>query len=338
MKLLTYQIKNENDEHFGVLIGDKAVSFAILQKSAQRNFPDLSDSLTYCKCLPASMEHAKELQEFAIAHQSEVADYFQNLSSVKILPPIHPPAMLDFGLTPKHLANSALTLLKHEFGKAIAFFAGLFIKSRFKRLTSLAFLPYYKCNHNAVIGDGDEINWPPYTSYLDIEPELGVVVGNDKAEIAGYTIFNDASARDVQFWEMIGSGPARSKDFDRSNGLGPFLVTPDEIPAPLSLEVEVKIGDRYLWRGSTSEYIRTPAEVVHYLKSVFTPQPGTVLGMGTVPGCTGLDNDLWVNPGESVVITFDKLGELHQQIPANPGRLLPTRWRKRKELEAFYKN
>jgi 2-keto-4-pentenoate hydratase/2-oxohepta-3-ene-1,7-dioic acid hydratase in catechol pathway len=338
MKLLTYQGKNGGEKHFGILIEDKVVSFPTLQKLAQRDFPDLSDCLTYCKSLPYSMEHAKELQDFAISHQSELASYSQPLSSVKILPPLYPPAMFDFGLTPRHLANSAITLLKHEFGKPIAVMLAPFLKSRFKKLTNLSALPYYKCNHNAVIGDGDEINWPAYTSYLDIEPELAVVIGNDAMEIAGYTIFNDASARDVQFWEMLGSGPTRSKDFDRSNGLGPFLVTPDELGDPLSLEVKAKIGERYLWTGSTSEYIRTPSEVVNYLKTILTPPAGTVLGMGTVPGCTGLDNDLWVNPGETIVISFDKLGELHQQIPSHLPPLLPTRWKKRKELEEFYKN
>ena len=94
---------------------------------------------------------------------------------------------------------------------------------------------YYKCNHNAVIGDNDTIHWPAYSSYLDIEPELAIVTGNEVMPIAGYTIFNDSSARDVQFWEMVGTGPARSKDFGHSKGLGPFIVTPDEIGDPLAL-------------------------------------------------------------------------------------------------------
>lgn len=67
------------------------------------------------------------------------------------------------------------------------------------------------------------MNWPEYSSYLDIEPELAIVCGNDKVPIAGYTILNDVSARDVQMAEMAGGmGPARCKDFDRSKGRGHF--------------------------------------------------------------------------------------------------------------------
>jgi len=127
---------------------------------------------------------------------------------------------------------------------------------------------YYKGNHHAVIGDNDTISWPSYTSYLDIEPELAVVTVTGNMPIAGYTIFNDSSARDVQFPEMIGLGPARSKDFDRSKGLGPFLVTPDEIEDPLGLDVKVTIGRRYEWRGSTKEYSATPEKMLDYLKTI----------------------------------------------------------------------
>jgi len=195
---------------------------------------------------------------------------------------------------------------------------------------------YYKGNHHAVIGDNDTISWPSYTSYLDIEPELAVVTVTGNMPIAGYTIFNDSSARDVQFPEMIGLGPARSKDFDRSKGLGPFLVTPDEIEDPLGLDVKVTIGRRYEWRGSTKEYSATPEKMLDYLKTIFTPLPGTILGMGTIPGCTGLDNDLWLLPGEKIEITFDKLGILRQNTPLSLDKLEHSRWQDRAELSRYY--
>jgi 2-keto-4-pentenoate hydratase/2-oxohepta-3-ene-1,7-dioic acid hydratase in catechol pathway len=59
-------------------------------------------------------------------------------------------------------------------------------------------LSYYKCNMNSIVGDGETIPWPLYTSRLDIEPELAVVYGNAQQPVAGYCIFNDVSARDVQ--------------------------------------------------------------------------------------------------------------------------------------------
>jgi 2-keto-4-pentenoate hydratase/2-oxohepta-3-ene-1,7-dioic acid hydratase in catechol pathway len=166
---------------------------------------------------------------------------------------------------------------------------------------------------------------------------LAIITGNEAKPIAGYTIFNDSSARDIQLKEMLGlGGPARSKDFDRSNGLGPFMVTPDEVGDPLALNVKVKIGNRMEWKGSTSEYFARPEKVIEYLKAVFTLLPGTVIGMGTIPDCTGLDNDLWINPGEKIEIISDKLGILRQNIPDVLGKMEPSNWENRKELSKFY--
>jgi len=207
------------------------------------------------------------------------------------------------------------------------------LAKKIKKSAKSDVLFYYKGNHLTVIGDRDEIGWPAYTSYLDIEPELAIVIGKRSHKIAGYTIFNDASARDVQFPEMTALGPTRSKDFARGNGLGPYLVTADEIPDPLSLNVRVDVAGRYMWRGHTSEYSKTPEQVIAFCETIFPLAPGTVLGLGTVPGCTGLDNDLWILPGEMIRISFDGLGTLHQQAPEKIPKLEKSRWEQRPELK-----
>ncbi|MBJ8192204.1 fumarylacetoacetate hydrolase family protein, partial [Bacillus cereus] len=115
-------------------------------------------------------------------------------------------------------------------------------------------------------------------SYLDIEPELAFVTGKGNC-IAGYVIFNDSTVRDVQWPDFQAlTGPTRCKDFDRSKGIGPFLVTPDEIDNPLVLDVDVRIGERLHWKGSTSEYSAHPAKVMEEVLKVFTPLPGTIIG------------------------------------------------------------
>ncbi|KQC11020.1 MAG: hypothetical protein APR62_10795 [Smithella sp. SDB] len=337
MKLLNFQAESGAMPEFGVVISGHAVSFkTLLQKSGQSNVL-LLDIYSYLENLPSSENAARDLLNYGNVYISSFNDNEKiPLEKAKILSPVPVPrALIDFGLSPRHLGNSAATLIKHAFG-----FFGLIIapivKNRIKAATSGKML-YYKGNHNAVIGDNDTIHWPAYTSYLDIEPELAVVTGNEATPIAGYTIFNDSSARDVQFKEMMGlGGPARSKDFDRSNGFGPFIVTPDEIGDPLALNVKVKIGNRYEWKGSTSEYFARPEEVVNFLKAVFTLLPGTVIGLGTIPDCTGLDNDLWLEPGDKIEIIFDKLGILRQNIPENLGKIEPSPWGIRKELRQFY--
>lgn len=338
MKLLNYQSYPGGNAKFGVVITGYAVSFEILQLKSGLTGGQLSDVYSYLENLPASEDAARELMKYGEAYLPSFSDEEKTpLEKAKILAPIATPrALIDFGLTPRHLGNSAATLMKHEFG-----IFGLLIAPIIKKRISAASggkMLYYKCNHNAMIGDNDTIYWPSYSSYLDIEPELAIVTGNVAQPIAGYTIFNDSSARDVQLWEMVGTGPARSKDFGHSKGLGPFIVTKDEVGDPLALNVKVKIGDRLEWKGSTSEYSAHPEKALEYLKTIFEPLPGTVIGLGTVPGCTGLDNDLWINPGEKIEIMFDKLGILRQNTPLKVENLEKSRWKNRNEKSFFYKN
>jgi 2-keto-4-pentenoate hydratase/2-oxohepta-3-ene-1,7-dioic acid hydratase in catechol pathway len=336
MKLLNYQSLSGGVPSFGVVVKGYAVSFDILSQKSGQTHSELKDVYSYLENLPISEDVARELLKYGEACISSFSESEKiPLEKAKILAPIAVPrALIDFGLTPRHLANSAVTLFKHEFGIFGSIIASI-VKKRILASTGGKML-YVKCNHNAVIGDNDTIHWPAYSSYLDIEPELAIVTGNEITPIAGYTIFNDSSARDVQFWEMIGTGPTRSKDFAHSKGLGPFIVTPDEIGDPLAMNVKVKIGNRMEWKGSTSEYSAHPIKTLDYLKTVFTPLPGTVIGMGTIPDCTGLDNDLWINPGEKIEIIFDKLGILRQNTPEVLGKIEPSRWGNREELRRFY--
>jgi len=336
MKLLNFQSVAGGAAKFGVVIKGYAVSFETLLHKSGQTRKELSDVYSYLENLPSSEDAARELLKYGEAYISSFSDNEKiPLEKAKILSPIAAPrSLIDFGLSPRHLGNSAATLFKHEFGIFGSIIAPV-VKKTLNRAARGKML-YYKCNHNAIIGDNDTIHWPAYSSYLDIEPELAIITGNETVPIAGYTIFNDSSARDVQLWEMIGTGPARSKDFGHSKGLGPFLVTPDEIGDPLALNVKIKIGERFEWKGSTSEYSASPEKALEYLKTVFTPLPGTVIGMGTIPDCTGLDNDLWINPGEKIEITFDKLGILRQNMPEVLGKMEPSRWGNRKELNKFY--
>lgn len=337
MKLLNFKSPYGDTPLFGIVIKGYAVSFEALQQKSGHVRKELTDVHSYLENLPVSEDAARELLKYGEAYISSFSDKEKTpLENVKILPPVpNPRALIDFGLSPRHLGNSTATLIKHAFGVFGSLIAP--IAKNIVQAATRGKMLYYKGNHNAIIGDNDTIHWPSYSSYLDIEPELAIITGNQAVPIAGYTIFNDSSARDIQFKEMLGlGGPARSKDFDRSNGLGPFIVTPDEVGDPLALNVKVKIGNRMEWKGSTSEYSAHPVKALDYLKTVFTPLPGTVIGLGTIPDCTGLDNDLWINPGEKIEIIFDKLGILRQNIPEVLGKMEPSSWGNREELQKFY--
>lgn len=345
MKLLNFKSAENTITQFGVVINDIVVSFDTLQFKFGSKYPQLSDLNSYLQNFPASEDLARELQkkggkEFASLKPEEKF----LLDKIKILPAIpNPPALFDFGLTPKHLRNSALTMMKYEMKWPLCWLAKLFIKAQYRRMKKRKNFIYYKGNHNSIIGDMDSPIWPLYSSYLDVEPELGIIVGKApfhmsqddlKRSIAGYVIFNDFSARDIQFPEMRQFlGPARSKDFEKGNGLGPFLVTTDEIGDPLNLDVTIKIGERYTWKGTTQDIIAQPIEVIRHLTTFRSLPPGTVIGMGTIPGCCGLDRDEWLEPGDLIQITFDKLGTLRHPIPKDIGPLEPTRWKARKNLK-----
>jgi 2-keto-4-pentenoate hydratase/2-oxohepta-3-ene-1,7-dioic acid hydratase in catechol pathway len=335
MKLLNF--KTGGFSYFGVAVGKYAASFEWLCRKTNRMFPDLDSIGSYLESLPHSFNNASVLHQAAteMIGKNETSGMMP-LTEVRILPPIaRPAALIDFGLTPRHLINSSKTMMKHEFGPVKGAVFSHFLSKKIKKSSRSDILMYYKGNHLTIIGDHDEMGWPAYTSYLDIEPELAVVIGNDPQKIAGYTIFNDASARDVQFPEMMGTGPARAKDFAKGNGLGPFLVTPDEAPDPLSIDVKVEVGDRYVWSGRTSEYTRRPEQVIDFCETIFPLHPGTVLGFGTIPGCTGLDNDQWILPGEKIRMTFGGLGALHQRVPDRLPNLEKSRWEDRPELKRF---
>ncbi len=188
---------------------------------------------------------------------------------------------------------------------------------------------YYKGRISSVVGTGTVVPWPRYSSYLDIEPDLAVVVGEipfgasrrlAAERIAGYTVFCDISARDVQLAEMFGFGPTASKDMDCGNVLGPWLVTPDEIDDVRGLSVEVATDRGRVWRGSTAEYLLDPIDVIVALATRQSLAAGSVIGMGTVPGCCGLDRDEWLDPGERIIITVAGLGALHLSfgVPDGP--------------------
>ena len=111
---------------------------------------------------------------------------------------------------------------------------------------------YFKGNPRSVIGPDDDVIWPKFAKLIDYELELAVIVGgpakdltaqNASEAIFGYTIFNDFSARDMQSREtQFRLGPAKGKDFDTGNALGPVIVTPDEIPDPTALTMIARVN------------------------------------------------------------------------------------------------
>jgi 2-keto-4-pentenoate hydratase/2-oxohepta-3-ene-1,7-dioic acid hydratase in catechol pathway len=181
---------------------------------------------------------------------------------------------------------------------------------------------YYKGNHRTIIGPDEELPWPLETTKLDYELELACIIGRkgrDVGEsqaadyIAGYTIMNDFSARDIQFQEMACRlGPAKGKDF--ATAIGPCLVTPDEIVSLDTLTMIARVNGEVWSEGRFGTIHWSFPQMISHVSRGETIYPGDILGSGTVGGGCGLELDRYLKPGDVVELDIQPIGTLRTRI------------------------
>ena len=194
------------------------------------------------------------------------------------------------------------------------------------------FPAFYYSNPHVICGPEDEIPYPSYTRNLDYELEVACVIGRGgidipeteaESHIAGYTIMNDWSARDVQIGEMkIGLGPAKAKDFATS--IGPWLVTPDELqdrrtsPGKYSLKMTAKINGKQLSSGNMDKMHWSFPQMIARASQSVALKSGDVFGSGTVGTGSllelGTEVHPWLKPGDVVELEIERLGVLRNKI------------------------
>ena len=182
---------------------------------------------------------------------------------------------------------------------------------------------YYKGMPDTVIGPDDEIPWPTYADRLDHELEIAAVIGKRGKDILaedamtyvfGWTIWNDMSARDTQTRELpIGMGPAKAKDWDGSNVLGPCIVTADELDGT-NVRMSVRVNGETWGEDSSSHMHHTFAELIAYASQSQTLYPGEVFGSGTAAGGSGMELDRWLRGGDVVELEIEGIGVLRNRI------------------------
>ena len=175
---------------------------------------------------------------------------------------------------------------------------------------------------SSIIGPGDEITWPPEASRkVDHEAELAVIIGREGRHIpidqaydyvAGYTIVNDVSARDVQFAD---GQWVRGKSFDTFCPMGPYLLTADEVPDPHTLNIRCWVNGELRQDSNTRELIFKVPDLLAYISKTCTLMPGDILSTGT-PGGVGVfrDPQVFLKTGDLVEIEIDKLGRLRNRV------------------------
>ena len=183
---------------------------------------------------------------------------------------------------------------------------------------------YYKGNPASVVGTGVPVRRPAGETRMDYELEFAVVIGTAGRDIpvsaahrhiAGYTVFNDVSCRDIQLTEMRAFlGPAKGKDFDGGNVLGPFLVTPDEFDPTATNTMVARVDGEEWSRGSTDSMHYSVPEIIGHISRDETLYPGDVIGVGTVGGGCGLELGKFPAMGQEVELDIAGLGVLHNRF------------------------
>lgn len=169
----------------------------------------------------------------------------------------------------------------------------------------------------SLIGPHDQIVLPSISQQIDPEVELGCVIGkggknisekNALNHVAGYLVFNDVSARDIQFKDKQW---VRGKSMDTFAPCGPALVTKDEINDPHNLNIKLAVDGRIQQSSNTNQMIFNIPYLISFLSRSFTWQTGDILSTGT-PSGAGVFRDppIFLQPGNKVVATIEGIGSL----------------------------
>jgi 2-keto-4-pentenoate hydratase/2-oxohepta-3-ene-1,7-dioic acid hydratase in catechol pathway len=181
---------------------------------------------------------------------------------------------------------------------------------------------YFTKPPTTVIGPGDAVPYPQgLTTRLDWEVELGVIIGRGGRDIPagraleyvfGYTVFNDISARDLQYRT---SQWFKGKALDGSCPMGPVIVTADEIPDPQRLRLQLRVNGVTKQDSTTSDMIFSVARIIEDLSAGMTLEPGDCISTGTPQGVgDGRKPPEYLHPGDVVEAEIERIGVLRNPV------------------------
>jgi acylpyruvate hydrolase len=294
------------EARFGVVRGDTVVDVVAAANALHRMVPAISVKIA----LTSGIQTIAALEELAVA--AERAGLIRPITGLKFLPPIPDPS--KFFCVGKNnrkhreelAANKMLTEVPNE-------------PTGFIKLVS------------TMSGDGDEVVKPADITTLDYEPELCYVVGkrahgvkkSDAMDyIAGFTLTNDISAREIQQREVAsGSRFWTAKNMPGFGAVGPFVLTMDEVADTDNLWVTCDVNGQRRLRSNTGDYLYKISDVLAHFSRYVVFEPGDLIAMGAPSGvAVGQPNaaELYLQPGDDMVISFEGLMSLRTRIVA-PG-------------------
>lgn len=320
MKLAHFWDRKSPTQCLGIVVGEEVFDVRVAWRLGLLEVA-ISNSLTETICMNletgALTELPARLQELS---PDAFPEWQHALAEVELLAPIQPRSFRDFYAFEEHVRNA-------------------------RKRRGLEMVPewyeipvFYFSNTACIIGPNAPIRKPPDTNELDYELEMAAVIGREGSDIpveeadnyiAGFTILNDWSARDIQRREMkVGLGPAKGKDFATS--IGPYLVTPDELKEHIieegargkryDLTMTASVNGRQYSRGNARDMHWTFAELIAYASRNTVLRPGDLIGSGTVgTGCIlefPEGTYPWLQPGDVVRLEIEELGVLENTVVA----------------------
>lgn len=306
MKLATYTHKQK--QGVGVVIDGRIFDLAAALQASGKGQPE--QAATMLTLLAGGKRALEETHNAIVWAQSHAAaELSQSLDQVKLCAPIPCPGKLLC------LAGNYASHIEEGGGK----FAG-----KEKMIPRFFSKP---CT--SVIGTKDAIRVPASTGFADWELELAVVIGKRGRDlsvaqagehIAGYTIFNDISARELTFRKDL---PMQEGDWffdwlvgkwlDSFGPMGPWLTTVDEVSRPDNLRMQLWYNGQLQQDANTGQMVFSPAEAIAFISQFVTLQPGDIISTGT-PAGVGHTKKLRLNPGDQIRGEIEALGVLENSV------------------------
>jgi acylpyruvate hydrolase len=316
MKLVTCRVKASGKQF---IAGSKdGVAFVDLAKaeslgsSAAPAFP--ADMLAFLAGGDAMMTRAAAILDRALASPKAGSDLVWSADQLSFLPAVPRPGKIIHTSVNFSGHKKEVSSVQDEVWKAQDW-----SKFHYQHPTGFLQAP------SSTVGTGENVVIPRFTEQLDYEIELAIVIGkiakdvsveNALDYVAGYCVFNDMSAREIQGREHANKVVLLGKCFDTSCPLGPWITTRDEISDPEKLQMQLRMNGELRQDVSTSEMVWSVRKIISWWSQI-TLEPGDIITSGTPSGVIhSHPNPVWLKPGDKLEASITGLGTLTNLIAA----------------------
>ncbi len=291
MRIARYRHKSE--ETYGAIGDNSVINLPGLARRFKEKLPETVEG--FVTAGESALQTAENLLKKA--DKGNFEDVAAPLSGVTLLAPLaSPPKIICLGLNYRDHAA--------ETGKAIPKEPIIFMKPR-----------------TAIIGPNEKIVKPSFVKELDYEGELAIVIGKKaknvpvseaKSCVFGYTVFNDVSAREIQFGDKQWT---RGKSFDTFAPIGPCITTNAQLPDTSNLRIRTWVNGELRQDGTTRNMVFNVGEIVHHLSCVMTLEPCDIIATGTPAGVAmAMKQPKWLRNGDVVRIEIEGIGTLENKV------------------------